>query len=272
MLAVLTTSCSIEFAYNNLDRFVRWQVSDYVDLTKEQRATLKRELAGVHLWHRRNHLPQYAEFAERLAVQMVDAPSAELFDGAFEQIFLWAEEIEQQAMPLVVEIMTSLSDEQVADLKPRLAASNAELAEDEEGLTVAEAQELWVDDFVDQLKTFTGRLEEKQRAIVASYAPQYKPQYVLWAEYRERFQAALLDLLAKRQNEAEFDAAYRALIARRKSFYGPELTAVFEHNQRLGVQIAVDVFGTLSPRQAERFTERLTELGDSFRALSKKPV
>jgi len=32
-----TSACSLKMAYNNMDRLVRWQMSDYLDLDAQQR-------------------------------------------------------------------------------------------------------------------------------------------------------------------------------------------------------------------------------------------
>lgn len=267
-LVVFSGGCSIKFAYNNLDRLVRWQVSDYVDLNAEQRQLLKRELATLVSWHRRNHLPQYADFAEVMAVRLVDAPSAETFETMFVQIFAWADEVEAQAMPLVVQMMASLTDSQIAELRPRLAESNVELAEPEADLSLEEARERWAEEMIDGLRTFTGRLNREQRAYVHRRAATYRPQLQLWSGYRVRFQEALLTLLERRSDEAAFAREYAALIADRERFYGESLTAAFEHNRVLATDIAAHIFSGLSDRQVRHLVERLSGLGEDLRELS----
>ncbi len=271
-LALALSGCSVKFAYNNLDRLVRWQVSDYVNLNSEQREVLKREFALVHQWHRRNHLPKYAELMDRLAVQLVDDPKPTVISAAFLQVFDWADEIEAQAMPMVIEIMTSLTDEQIQALKPKLERSNKELAEDETSVDLAKAQLRFADEVADTMKTFVGRLDRQQRDYIALRAAEYRPQYVLWAAYRARFQAELLAILEKREDVEWFSGAYRKLIAERESYYGEALTAAFDHNEQLGLEIATYLFNNLSEKQAGHLVERLTGLAEDFTELSLQEV
>lgn len=269
LLLVLLGGCSVKFAYNNLDRLVRWQVSDYVDLNPEQRALFKRELNDLLAWHRSAHLPQYADFARKLSMQLVDAPTVDTFDAMFVQMFAWADEVETQATPMIVDIMVSLTDEQIEDLRPRLEKSNVEFAEDEEGLELEEAQARWVEEFSDGLKTFVGRLNRQQKNYVLERAGDYRPQLILWRDYRVRFQAALLELLEERHSP-EFAQRYTTLIEQRKSFYGDALTEAFAHNERLGVEISAHLFSTLTKKQTNHLVDWLNELGEDFDELAAK--
>ncbi|MEM7001498.1 MAG: DUF6279 family lipoprotein [Pseudomonadota bacterium] len=264
---LILSGCSIKMAYNNLDRLVRWGVSDYVDLNAEQRKLLQREIDQVHRWHRQNHLPQYAEFAYAFSKVVGDGVSEARLNMVFEQFEVWFDEVESQATPAVIAVMQTLTDEQVAILPAKLSASNTELAEPEQDKSLAEAQTLWAEEYAEVLKNFIGRLNKEQRAYLARRSLEYQPERVLWAEYRQRFQTALIEVLDARHSE-QFPTAYRDLVAARESYYGDELTAVFEHNRQLNQDAASHLLSNLTPRQSQRFVERLTDLGDDFAELA----
>ena len=266
--ALLLSGCSIKMAYNNLDRLVRWGVSDYVDLNREQKAVLNREIKQFQYWHRVNHLPEYAAYMEVLASTMTDTVSVEQMRGIFEQVTVWAEEVEEEVTPLIVKMMISLTDDQVAELPARLEASNLEIAEPELDDDLVAAQALWAEDLEDSLKQFVGRLSPSQRAYIERRSAGYQPERVLWAEYRRRFQTDLLALLSKRSEEKVFASGYRDLVAKRESYYGDELSAVFEHNEQLGLEVSAYVLSNLSEKQSERFVESLLGLGEDFADLA----
>ena len=71
-VVLVTGGCSIKLAYNNVDRLVRWGVSDYVDLDRQQKAALTEGINRIHRWHRYNHLPLYADYMTELAVVLSD--------------------------------------------------------------------------------------------------------------------------------------------------------------------------------------------------------
>ena len=83
LLLAALTGCSIKVFYNNADRYARWQIQDYVDLDREQRATLSVALKEILAWHRVEHLPLYAEHLAVFRSQVADAPNAELMATCF---------------------------------------------------------------------------------------------------------------------------------------------------------------------------------------------
>ena len=267
VLAMLAGGCSIKFAYNNADRLVRWQVSEYVDLDRAQKAVLSARLDEFMSWHRSTQLPQYADQMYLWSQQLTDQVTSDQIAGIFEQMMLWGERMEDRGLPIAVEVMASLSDEQVAGLAPRLEASNVEFAEPELGVSEEEAQQSWAKQFEDAMERFTGRLDIRQRNYIQRRAGAYQPELVLWVEYRRRWQAELLNLLDQRHSD-EFAAAFSALARAREDYYGEEYARVSEENIELSRDVAAYVLSNLSQRQSERLQDSLMQLGDDFAELA----
>lgn len=267
-IVCVLSGCSIKMAYNNMDRLVRWGVSDYVDLNREQKAVLDREIKRIRYWHRINHLSLYADFTHALAVRWSDQVTVAELQMAFDQITSWVEELEVQATPLLIDMMMSLTDAQIADLPERLEASNVELAEPELGADLAKAQAAWADEVTDRMRRFVGRLTDEQKNYVKRRASGYRPELVQWAEYRRRFQKDLLLLLDERGDRERFAERYSVLIAARESYYGADLAEVFAHNEALSMDVAAHLLSNLSEKQSARFIAELTELGDVFAELA----
>lgn len=268
-LIVCTSACSVKFAYNNVDRLVKWQMSDYLDLNSDQRKLLETQIQGLMAWHRREHLPEYAILMESLATQWSDGVSEAQIQSLFEQMFIWGEDIQEQGMPAAIAMMQSLTDEQVAALPERLEKSNQEIAQDELDVTLDQVQDAWAEDFADGLERFTGRLLKTQREYLSRRATAYQPERVLWAEYRRRFQADLMKLLMRR-NEPEFDAEFRRLAAARESYYGEEFTRVSDENIALSREVASYVLSNLTEKQSGRLKDALLDLAQDFQELAAK--
>ena len=269
LLVTCTSACSVKFAYNNVDRLVRWQMSDYLDLNSDQRKLLDTQIEALMSWHRREHLPEYAILMESLATQWSDGVSEAQIQSLFEQMFIWGEDIQEQSMPAAIELMQSLTDEQVAALPARLEKSNQEIAEDELDVALDQVQEVWAEDFADGLERFTGRLLKTQREYLSRRATAYQPERVLWAEYRRRFQADLMKLLMKR-NEPGFEAQFRQLAAARESYYGEEFTRVSDENIALSREVASYVLSNLTEKQSGRLKDALLDLAQDFQELAAK--
>ena len=267
LLALLVGGCSVKFAYNNADRLLRWQVSEYIDLDREQKAVLSARIDEFMTWHRRTQLPEYADQMYLWSQQLTDQVTPEQIAGIFEQMLQWGERMEDRGLPIAVEIMAGLSDDQVAELGPRLELSNAEIAEPEFGLSEEEAQQSWAREFEDAMERFTGRLDIRQRDYIQRKAAGYQPERVLWAEYRRRWQADLLSLLDQRQSD-QFAAAFSELSRAREAYYGDKYTRVSEENIELSREVAAYVLSNLSQRQSDRLQDSLTKLGDDFAELA----
>jgi len=267
LLVLLVGGCSVKFAYNNADRLLRWQVSEYIDLDREQKAVLSARIDEFMTWHRGTQLPEYADQMYLWSQQLTDQVTPEQIAGIFEQMLQWGERMEDRGLPIAVEIMAGLSDDQVAELGPRLELSNAEIAEPEFGLSEEEAQQSWAREFEDAMERFTGRLDIRQRDYIQRKAAGYQPERVLWAEYRRRWQADLLSLLDQRQSD-QFAAAFSELSRAREDYYGDKYTRVSEENIELSREVAAYVLSNLSQRQSDRLQDSLTKLGDDFAELA----
>ena len=269
VMILLLSGCSIKFAYNNLDRFVRWQVDDYLDLDRAQKTLLQEQLTELLYWHRKNHLPLYADYLQMLSLRVGDGVDIVLIDAMFEQLTLWGEEVQARALPGAIELLAGLSDEQVAGLPERMEESNEELAEPELDVELQDAQQLWAEDFEDAVERFTGRLDRAQKDYILRRADAYQPERVKWAEYRRRWQSEFMDLLAKRDQRELFAAGIEDLITDPEQFQDDELLKISAHNRQLTKEVASHILSNLSDKQADRFSDNLLKLSEDLRELSE---
>lgn len=268
LAAVLASGCSVQLAYNNLDRLARWSMSDYVDFDEPQRTYFDAAIGELWHWHRRDHLPAYADFLDAVGPRLVDGTSEAEMQALVNRVIGWGEEIEERAMPSAAVLLSSLSDAQVAALAQNLEASNQELAEPEVGVPLEQAQATWRDEFEDRFSGFSGRLTRVQETYLDQLATRYRPELVLWAEYRRRWQADLLALLAFRADVGGLQQGLAELSANRERYYGAELAGIDAHNEALLREGSVWLINSLTERQSERFVERLGELATDFRELA----
>ncbi len=265
----LLGGCSIKMLYNNADRFARWAANDYIRMNDDQEAYFTSEVRAIHYWHRTQELPRYADFLETLPGKVDAGMKEEDAREIFDTLYGWWDAVERKAMPMVTELLLSLSDEQVARLPERLEKDNRELSEDEAGKPLAEIQKGWTKQVADVMSRFTGRLSKPQKDYLAAQSVRYIPQFELWAEYRQRWQADLLRLLHEQRGDPQaFADAFAKIAQDREAYYGEELAAVFDANEALAAEVVAWMLSHLTDRQRERFAERTGELATAFRELA----
>ena len=268
-LLVSASGCSITMMYNNADRFARWAANDYIQMDDAQEAYFTAEVDAIHYWHRTNELPLYADYLDSLPTTFDKEVSEGDVQEVFDTFYAWWEVFEEKTLPFVTEMMLSLSDDQVARLPERLEEDNDEFAEDEFDKPLDEVQAEWRKQYVDTMTRFSGRLTKEQKAYLDAQSVRYVPQFELWSEYRQRWQADLMDLLRnKRQDPQAFTEAFIAISQNRESYYGEELTAVFDTNEKLASEVTAWLINNLTEKQRERFYERIGEMADTFRELA----
>lgn len=269
LMLLAASGCSIKMLYNNADRFARWAVNDYIQMTDEQEAYFVAEADALHYWHRTRELPLYADYLESLPAKIDREVDEDGIQEIFDTLYGWWEVVEAKTLPMVTEMLLSLTDEQVARLPERLAEDNEKWSEDESGKSLEEVQESWQKEYGDTMSRFSGRLSREQKAYLEAQSVRYIPQFELWAEYRNRWQGDLLVLLhEKRRDPEQFAEAFAVLSEDRERYYGEELTAVFDANEALATEITAWLLNNLTDRQRERFQEKLGELATAFRELA----
>jgi hypothetical protein len=267
-LLVFSSGCSIKLMYNNLDRFARWGVNDYIKMDDAQEAYFDQELEAILYWHRSEELPRYASYLESL--ELGKDTDEEAVQGMMDTMFSWWEAFEVKSMPMMIEMMLSLSDEQVEKLPTRLAKDNKSFSEDEHERPLEEIQEEWWRGYSDTMSRFSGRFTKAQKQYLADQSVRYIPQFEMWADYRQRWQGELMRLLHEERGDPEvFVAAFATLMDERESYYGEELQAVFDENEQLAREVTAWLIRDFNDKQRGRFKTRLAEMAETFRELSE---
>lgn len=264
----LLTGCAVQLAYDNVDRLARWFANDFIDMNPAQQSQFDGGVATVWAWHRADHLPRYVDFLEATRRSLADGADPDEIEALVNTVIGWAEEIEARSLPVAIDLLASLDEQQVGALRERLAASNAELADEELGESLEASRTRWRKDFASRFAQFVGPLTDPQKRYIDAQSVRYQPEQVLWAEYRGRWQADLVRLLAERADRPRFDDGFRLLAARREAYYGAELEAVWENNRGLSGEVSAWLLNNLSDRQRLRLDERLADLAEELRALA----
>ena len=263
--------CSIKLVYNNADRLIRWEVSDFIQFDRDQRRYFDAAVAEFLYWHRQTQLPLYAELFASMPDRVERGISVEEFVALAATVEDWGAALECKALPIATQMLLSLSAEQARALPQNLAGANDEFLKDERNKTLEQDQRRWRKAVGKGFRRFVGRLNAQQQAYLADMASQYRSERDLWVAYRQRWQAQLLILLADYQTQVltpqQFADAMVVLSQKRQDYYG-EFAQVSQSNRALGASVSAWMLSNLSAAQQARFRESMEDIAQDLQELA----
>lgn len=152
----------MSLAYNRVPTIAYWRLDAMLDLNGAQSAIARQELDRWHAWHRREHLPRYAQALQRWQTLLAQDVTPAQVCEAVDVLRGWAQEAGQQALPLAVRLAPTLSDAQLQHWQRHQAEQEAEFKADfvAEGGGVAPKR---LQRATDRVEMIYGRLSAEQR-------------------------------------------------------------------------------------------------------------
>ncbi|HXE50436.1 MAG TPA: DUF6279 family lipoprotein [Ramlibacter sp.] len=166
LAAVLSACSAIKLGYNNLDDLAYWWLDSYVEFSDEQAPRVRDDLARLHLWHRTQELPRFAEIlhgVEELAPgDVTPGHTCAVFTQVTERLHAAA----KQAGPAMITFAMSLTPEQFQHLERKYARNNDEYRKEWVRPTAAEVAGKRFKLFLERSESIYGSLDEPQRAVL----------------------------------------------------------------------------------------------------------
>jgi Family of unknown function (DUF6279) len=180
---VLTSACSaVRLGYGQVPTLAYHWLDGWVDFDDTQGAKARDALEAMHRWHRRTQLPDYARWLEKTAAEMPrgDITADEVCRAGKDLEARWFALVDHLA-PAAAELMSSLSDAQIARLEKRFD-EGLKRFRDEHGKGDAKAREkASLERGVSRSETIYGSIDDAQRALLAQAAktPLWDPEIVI---------------------------------------------------------------------------------------------
>jgi len=268
LFAGVTTGCGIKLAYNNLDRFVRWSMDDYMTLDPAQEAYFRSELDAILYWHRTTQLPVYAQAIRQLDVDLADGASVEELFVFRKEVEAWWQRVLEESLPLSTQLMYSATGAQLDQFAVQYDKDIRKYIKPYEKLTPDARRARWARDFRDYFEYFAGRLSNDQRDLIVAQSRRFVPDESSWADYRRRYGAALIALVRQHRSYLEFSYAFRVMTFERERWYGEEYSAALASNQDLYQDLTIALLDSLTPEQHRQLSKSLQDLARDFDELA----
>ncbi len=264
---LLLTACSTtRLAYDHLDILLRWEISDYVDLTAQQRKSLDADLYPLWSWHRRTQLPLYAADLRQLADAVQSGPLS------VEQIEIFSAHVAQHWQDLVMETLpgyirlnAGLNDAQIEGVIQKMSKDIDEAERRREKRSLQDRQKHLVNDMNQQLSDWIGRLNTRQRQLVAQWGAEALPETSAWATEQHAVLDRYAVLLASSSQIGFEDRMRNFLLTQDNSDKSQSVDAV---EKKRWIQLMADISATLEPAQRKHLRERLLGYAEEFEMLA----
>jgi hypothetical protein len=265
LLLLLQACSSTTFVYNRLDFIVPWYLDDYVDLNRQQKASLDGLLTPFLYWHRTEELPRYVEILAEIERDLDTQVTPKMIGQTFSEVESAWLRLEEEAINWMLALGVELSDEQINAFLAVLQEQQEEYENEYLGRTGQAYQEDSYDNFVDGLQDYMGRLDKGQRASLREASAQLRRMDALWLDERAVW---LANLAAALEREPGWQQQLRAMKAAREENYSPAYREMYAHNMAV-VEVAIaKVLNSRTQKQDRRLRSKIKDLRQDLEALS----
>jgi uncharacterized membrane protein len=267
LCATLLASCGGTLVYNRLDWLIPLYVDSYVDLSREQRQTLRQQLAPLLQQHRQEELVRYLQLLNEIETDLKSSLDVAEVAIWLEELQQAAERVEQSMLQLAVEFGASISDAQMAEFVDSLYSRHDELEEELLGRTdeqYARENEAHLKELMERI---IGRLNRSQKLRLQQGARAMQRYDAVWLQDR-RLWLDQLKLLLQRDSgwQEQLLQAYQARGQQRSKNY----REIFQHNKQVIAAAFADVLNSRNNKQIRHTDQEIEDLRAMLQELSEQ--
>lgn len=263
---------STKMAYRYADWGIVWWVEDYVTLTADQKQQLNSDIEQLRQWHCSAELPRYQAWLDELESDVSSGPPDQItIDYHQQQLFGFFPNLLERATPVAVNLLSSLSDEQVQELADNMAQSQQEMEEEFLADSPEATAEARAERTAERLERWLGALNDEQRSIVLQWSANRGDQTEIWLQGRRNWQLALLELLEER-NAPTFEADLEYLILNSEEVRGEVYKTMMAESRAAMSSLMHDLIVAGDRETLAQLQNRAVELNSDFEALTCSPA
>jgi hypothetical protein len=271
LLLLLSSGCSmIRAGYGHFDSVAAWMVHDYFDLNADQRDLFAQRFQGLHAWHRRTQLAEYAQFLgdmqSRARRGLREGDLLWLVDGLKQRYA----RIAAQGAADAADLLATLTPEQIEHFRQQLDKDNRKFVNEHRiNDNEAERRKAAQQRTLSQLRSWLGPLNEAQQAKVGAMLQTLPLVDKLRHEDRLRRQREFFVLLELRNGERKlFAQRLREWLEHWEAGRPAAQTKLFEESWKKRAALYAEVDRMMTPAQRNHLLGKLQDYIDDFRELA----
>jgi len=264
VLLFLGACSSTTFIYNRLDFILPWYLDDYVDLNRDQKASLDASLKPFLHWHRVDELPRYVQILSEIEHDLDGTVTPGMVGKLFSEVEKAWLRLEDEALDWLFELGAGLSDEQIQEFLLVLQEQQLEYEEEYLDRSDEKYRQDSYDNFEDGLQDYMGRLDKSQRAVLHRASVDLQRMDAQWLHERAAWLVKLGVLL---EREPGWQKELREQKATREENYSPQYREMYAHNLEVIQGAIASVISSRSDKQDRRLRKKLRNLKEDFETL-----
>ncbi|MGL4576948.1 MAG: DUF6279 family lipoprotein [Burkholderiaceae bacterium] len=192
------SGCSaIRLAYNNAEFFVYQSLDGFLAFDEQQEQLAKGRIAALLAWHRKEELPDYAQWLAKLRAQ-IDAPmSAAQVQQLSEDLRARSDRVIARATPELADLALTLTPENLKQLQTRYDKTQAELRKEYVDPPRAKQLERRFEQLLSSAERLFGSFSEEQRAQLRVASDARPLDHRNWLAERARRQQDIISTLTQ---------------------------------------------------------------------------
>ncbi len=268
--ALSLSGCNkIGLVYEYADKLVRYNVEDNFDLDKAQRARLKDDVEAYFHWHRKQLLPEYANFLKYVADSLRDGLRPAEVDSGYKRYKALYRMTMEPVAEKSLALLEGLTPEQVDGWMEKQHKKNEKLRKDFSG-TLPERLDHRYKKIIDEMEDWTGRLTKEQRARIKVLNASLPWNGGLWLDLKEKVEEHLAGMLKQKAASADVKAYLDRYYLHTDSLRSEEFRAKNKEFETRLCTLIYMINNTLTTEQKRRFIAQVDKLAQDFRVMSQQ--
>ena len=271
VVAVLfLTGCTIKFFYNQLDWFVPFYASIYLDLNSKQEDFFSEQFDQQLLWHRKTQLPAYADFLERVSRDVSKGLTTETIIYIHHTARGFMTVLVNQLAPDIVDLFYQFDDKQLARLYGKLDEDSEEFNQKYILAPPKDLRERQVEKTRQYVEFWTGSLNPDQIKVIEQWGERTILMGPEFHEMQTRWLQEFRRVMTLRANRSEYKKAFLALLENREFGRSKAFKEKYERNQVLLRAFYLEMDRSLTEKQRSRALGKIGYYAKSFRTLASE--
>jgi hypothetical protein len=261
----------LRFGYDQADSIAAWKADEYFDFDASQKNEFRLRFERLHAWHRREQLPDYAQFlaaVKHRAQQPVTREDAVwLIEGVKARYHTFATRGSRDA----AEVLATLSADNIRALKHQWERDNRRFVREHrlEGNS-EERRHAALEHALKQIREWTGSLTLEQEEHISALQAEIPLVQHLRHQDRLRRQREFLQLLELRGDKRDFETKLRHWLIHWDQGRAAEYARLQAETYEKRVAFYLAIERMLIPRQRTAVLDRLQNYIDDFQRLAER--